>query len=339
MRIVGQPVSAIIPTYNRAQLIGRAIRSALAAIRPGDEVIVVDDGSRDDTEEAIRPYRYLVRYIRTEHRGAGAARNRGVTEARNPLVTFLDSDDEWLPWILDLSRAVLDARPDVLFCFSDFRSDHNGRIYTRALRHWHDDPRGWDEIIGPAVPYSTLADLPEGWSDFDCHIGSIYAVQINMAFVCTITTTVRRAESGAALHFPEDLPTYEDWSCFSTLAKHGLGAFLDCETAVQHCHPGSRLTDADTLACATARLSMLRRIWGADPGFLALNADLYLRTFKDQQLRRIRGLIKHGRVREARAELAALAEAPGWYHALAALPGPLLRRFFELRRRLQTQPS
>ncbi|HKQ75658.1 MAG TPA: glycosyltransferase family 2 protein, partial [Blastocatellia bacterium] len=87
------PVSVVIPTYNRAKHIVRSLRSVLAAIAPGDEVIVVDDGSTDNTREALEPYRDRIRYVMGPHRGAGAARNCGIAEARHPLVAFNDSDD------------------------------------------------------------------------------------------------------------------------------------------------------------------------------------------------------------------------------------------------------
>jgi hypothetical protein len=327
-------VSAIIPTYNRARLVERAIRSALAAAVPDDEILVIDDGSTDGTEQVVSPYRYRVRYIRTENRGAGAARNRGVAEARKPLVAFLDSDDEWLPWRLDLARQVLQRRPDVLFCFSDFLSDHAGKIVRRALRSWHRQTRSWDERGAPGAPYSSIAPLPWGWEDFNCHIGSIYTEQIAACLICTITVTARREEAAAALEFAEDLPTYEDWWCFSHLARRGPGAYLDCETAIQHCHRSPRLTDADTLICADTRLRMLERIWGADPAFLEAHGDLYRQVLAEQRLRRAKGLILHGRVRDAREELASLPQAPALYRALAALPGPLVGGLFELRRRL-----
>ncbi len=100
-------------------MIRRAVDSVLAAISPGDEVIVVDDGSTDGTDEVIASYGDKIRYVRTPNGGAGKARNRGIAEARNPLVAFLDSDDEWMVDRLLLGRRLLQARPDILFCFSD----------------------------------------------------------------------------------------------------------------------------------------------------------------------------------------------------------------------------
>ena len=113
-------VSAIIPTYNRAHLVGRAIKSVLASIRDGDEVIVVDDGSTDDTEPVVRAFGERITYVRSSNGGAGRARNIGVSIAKHPLLAFLDSDDEWIPGELEWKRRILEARGDVLFCFSDF---------------------------------------------------------------------------------------------------------------------------------------------------------------------------------------------------------------------------
>ena len=113
-------VSIVIPTYNRAHLVSRAVNSALQQCAPGDEVIVVDDGSTDSTGIVLAEFGERIRYIRKENGGAGAARNRGIREARNPLVAFLDSDDEWMPGKIELQRQFMQARPDVLFCFSDF---------------------------------------------------------------------------------------------------------------------------------------------------------------------------------------------------------------------------
>src|SRR5436309_14720132 len=85
-------VSVVIPTYDRARLVGRAVVSALAASATGDEVIVVDDGSTDGTEAALAPYRDRIRYVRTANRGAGAARSRGGRGARDALLSVVESD-------------------------------------------------------------------------------------------------------------------------------------------------------------------------------------------------------------------------------------------------------
>ena len=89
-------ISAIIPVYNRAHCIGRALDSVLAQTRPVDEILVVDDGSGDDLASALSPYAAAVRVIRhPSNRGAGAARNTGIAKAKSDYVAFLDSDDTW----------------------------------------------------------------------------------------------------------------------------------------------------------------------------------------------------------------------------------------------------
>ncbi|HVY62084.1 MAG TPA: glycosyltransferase family A protein, partial [Planctomycetota bacterium] len=149
-------VSVVIPTYNRASLVPRAVESALAAVRPGDEVIVVDDGSTDGTVAALARFGDRIRLVAAPHQGAGPTRNRGVREARGALVAFLDSDDAWLPDHLELHRAVHAARPDIALSFSDFQvKGRDGAIRPRFLVKWHGDARPWDEILGAGVAFSS----------------------------------------------------------------------------------------------------------------------------------------------------------------------------------------
>ncbi|WP_277541512.1 glycosyltransferase family 2 protein [Haloarcula laminariae] len=105
-------VSVVIPTYERADVVGRAIDSALAQTVDDIEVVVVDDGSSDDTETVVESYDdERVRYrAHGTNRGVSAARNTGVAAARGEYVAFLDSDDEWLPRKLERQLATLAGR-------------------------------------------------------------------------------------------------------------------------------------------------------------------------------------------------------------------------------------
>jgi glycosyltransferase involved in cell wall biosynthesis len=325
-------VSVIIPTYNRATLVPRAVASALAAMSPADEVIVVDDGSTDGTEQVLSQFRSRIRYTRAQHGGAGPARNFGIDQARNPLVAFLDSDDEWMPDKLALQRALLERRPDVLFCFSDFGVRTRNGEERCYLQNWHQDPRPWDDILGPGVPFSTLAPLPMGRPDFPVHIGDLYLPYMERPYVMTITVVARREQAADALRFPDDLPTYEDWVCFARLARRGPAAYLDCETAWQHGHDGPRLTDANDYVRATSRLTILRRVWGADDTFLARHRGRYEHVVADQHLIRARALLAYGKTHEARAELDFAGGGPITYRLLASLPASLTRGLIRTRR-------
>jgi glycosyltransferase involved in cell wall biosynthesis len=329
-------VTVVIPTYNRASLVCRAVDSALAAIRPGDEVIVVDDGSTDDTGHRLRRYANRVRHLRVPHAGVSAARNRGVRESRAPLVAFLDSDDEWMPDKLELQRALMAGRPEVLFCFSDFGlRRRNGAEVRRYFQNWHRDPRGWEEILGPPFPYSALAPLPAGREDFRIYVGDLYPTHMRGDYVCTCSVVVRREKAAGALHFTEGLQRYEDWECWGRLARAGLAAYMDTETLWNYDHDGPRLNRADESYCETARLSILERLWGRDPDFLAKHGEQFREVLTLRRRARARALLALGRTREAREEL---RRAGSWSireRTLASLPGSLTRTILAVRQRLR----
>lgn len=92
--------SVIIPTYNRARFLGAALESVLAQSYKSYEIIVIDDGSTDDTGELLARYTDRIRILRQDRQGPGAARNAGIEHANGKYITFLDSDDLWFPWTL-----------------------------------------------------------------------------------------------------------------------------------------------------------------------------------------------------------------------------------------------
>jgi glycosyltransferase involved in cell wall biosynthesis len=113
-------ISVVIPTYNRARLIARAIESVLGQTRKADEIIVIDDGSTDDTRQRVEPYLSSIRYIYQKNAGASASRNHGVEAATYPWVAFLDSDDLWTDTHLErMERAIADSDGRAQFYFTD----------------------------------------------------------------------------------------------------------------------------------------------------------------------------------------------------------------------------
>lgn len=114
-------VTAVIAVYNGADLLRRSIESVLRQTEPVAELIVVDDGSTDDTAGVARSYGDAVRYVRQENRGVAAARNAGVERAKTTWVAFLDHDDEWLPTKVERQLDRLRSCPDAALCYSAFR--------------------------------------------------------------------------------------------------------------------------------------------------------------------------------------------------------------------------
>lgn len=129
-------VSVIIPTYNRRELVQRAIASVLSQTRPVEEIIVVDDGSDDGTGEALaQAFGDRVRCVRQANAGVSAARNHGLRLARGRFIALLDSDDEWLPEKTQRQVAWLDAHPGFGMVLCDvMRMDAQHREFDRFRR-------------------------------------------------------------------------------------------------------------------------------------------------------------------------------------------------------------
>ena len=159
-------VSVVIPAYNSVATIGRAIDSVLMQTRPPEQIIVVNDGSTDGTAVAVSEYGGRIDSVWQPNAGPGAARNRGIQEAKNSWIAFLDADDEWLPDRLESQIRILQAHPDLAWVTGNFlRSDSQGRS-------------------GPEFPVSESSLRPECLSFFTAFIQDRWG--------CTDTLLVRR---------------------------------------------------------------------------------------------------------------------------------------------------
>lgn len=126
-------ISVIIPTYNREQMIKEAIESVLSQTYKDFEIIVVDDGSTDNTKKVLGPYKDKIKYLRRENKGAAAARNTGIKHARGKYIGFLDSDDLWRPTKLEKQVEILDKYKDISVVYSNFiKIDENNRIINTS---------------------------------------------------------------------------------------------------------------------------------------------------------------------------------------------------------------
>lgn len=194
-------VSVVIPTFNRGALVVNAVRSALSQDYEALEVIVVDDGSTDDTASRIQPFDARVRYVRQENRGVSAARNRGFREARGELIAFLDSDDEMLPGRLSRQVALMDEHEHAVLCFGDMESIQTGWRFFRdgARFSWlcdHDS-----DVVVLDEPLRLLLDRRN--------------------FVPCVTVLARREDIVAVGGHDESLRYFEDTDLWLKLAPRG----------------------------------------------------------------------------------------------------------------------
>ncbi len=187
-------VSVIIPAYNAARFLPEALASVLAEATPDVEVLVVDDGSTDDTQALLARYASRVRSLRIANGGPGRARNAGLVATRGPLVAFLDADDRWLARSLARRRAALDAAPDAALVHGLVR-------YVDAAGR----PMAFDSLAYKAY----RGQRRTGWVLRSLFWGN---------FMYTSTVLVRRAAIEAAGGFDERRDVIEDYDLWLRIA-------------------------------------------------------------------------------------------------------------------------
>ncbi|WKZ32623.1 MAG: GNAT family N-acetyltransferase [Thermodesulfobacteriota bacterium] len=268
-------VSIIIPTYNRARLVCLAIDSILAQDYTDYEIIVVDDGSTDGTSKALEKYSGSIRYIRQENRGFGAARNRGLAEAKGEYLAFLDSDDLWTAGKLSIQVEIMDRLSETAFAFSDFTIlKPSGDLISEGLRTWHKRKTPWEEIYSNKISSHALLTLP--LSGFDIYTGNIYRQLLEEPHVLPSSAIVRRSMLKPGIVFTVGDPLYADWDFFARLARDHTVCFLDTATAINRSHddPVRLTTNCGTRKTAECRLSLIDRVWKKDAEFMGLHREL-----------------------------------------------------------------
>ena len=154
-------VSIVLPTYNRADVLARALASVARQSYTDWELIVVDDGSADSTEAIVKESGVAVRYLRAQHGGVSAARNLGIRESESEYVAFLDSDDAWNPSYLSVCAGFLDDHPGEALVATELLQDFGHGLTTL---HPIAFVRGLYPKLALRVGSHAL-DLPPGESD------------------------------------------------------------------------------------------------------------------------------------------------------------------------------
>ncbi len=134
-------ISVVIPTYNRAQFVKEAIASVLEQTYKDFELIVVDDGSTDETPQVLAAYGDKLKVLRQENKGVSAARNAGISAAQGEWIAFLDSDDLWKKQKLEKQVEWLQAHPQVRICHTDEIWIRRG-VRVNPMKK-HAKPNGW----------------------------------------------------------------------------------------------------------------------------------------------------------------------------------------------------
>ena len=225
-------VSVIIPTYNRAHFIGRAIESVLNQTYQNFEIIVIDGNSKDNTEEVVKRFDdERIRYLRYEtNRGGAVARNSGIKEAQAEYIGFLDDDDEWLPEKLEKQMDVFETTSSevgVVYSGFSMRSGKSG------------------EVIADSIP---------------THRGNVYdsILARNILGGSTIPLIKKICFQKVGV-FDEELPCCEDWDLWIRLSKHYDFDFVP-EVLIKYYVHGEQIS-VDLNRMIMARQRLIEKFW------------------------------------------------------------------------------
>jgi glycosyltransferase involved in cell wall biosynthesis len=200
-------VSVVIPAYNAAEFLAEALDSVLSQTYKPLEVIVVDDGSEDETPQVVSAYAGKVTYIRKPHGGGcGGTRNVGIQAASGEWIAFLDADDIWMPTLLErLVEGAVKTGADLVFC--DFRSLTVGSVDSRSnLEH-----KGLKTRLANIAPKGALIDPFELLLEVGCYF-------------CPSSVLVRRSSLLGVGLFDEGIYCTDDLDLWLRLAlRHRFG--------------------------------------------------------------------------------------------------------------------
>jgi glycosyltransferase involved in cell wall biosynthesis len=212
-------VSVIVPVFNGASFVARAIESALGQTLPAFEVIVVDDGSTDSTPEVLNSFGDQIEVVRQENRGVASARNTGRARATGELLAFLDADDEWEPEKLKYQFAALESQPQAGLVHCGFTAiDDKGRL------------------VGEPVTNGAAGRIADRMLLFEPHV-----LGGGSGFI------VRDAVFDEVGGFDPRLSTAADWDFFYRVARRHPIAFVPLALLRYRLHSGNMHGNVDLM--------------------------------------------------------------------------------------------
>jgi glycosyltransferase involved in cell wall biosynthesis len=252
----------VIPTYNRAGYVIDAVESVLTQTCRDFEIIVVDDGSEDETAQVLEPYLDRIRVVRQSNTGMAGARNRGIREARGEFIGLLDSDDRWEPGLLETVRNTFERHPDAGAAFiAERQMDESGTIHPK--------------IFTKRTP--GLFFTPEGMIGKDTGVGS------------GRPPVVRRSLFESFGFYDEGLRGAWDCDLWIRFSFHVPMLLIPEPLVVRRMHAGN--FSSDKLRDAEGWLTILDKVAQAHPSFPKEHPRVYRRTRGKNRLRLGRELL------------------------------------------------
>lgn len=244
-------VSVVIPTYNRAYCVGRAIDSVLAQTHRNVDVLVIDDGSTDDTAKLIHArygHELRLRYFWQPNQGVSHARNTGLRNIRGEFAALLDSDDFWHPWKLEAQLAAFRNLPDIGMIWTDMEAiDPAGNVIDpRHLKTMYDAYQRFTEDDLFPDRYSLREFAPQLGriaNDAQVFVGDIFSQMIAGSLVHTSTVLMRRERLKQVGFFNPELKYLgEDYDFHLRTCRAGPVGFINVSSIQYQRGFGDHLT-------------------------------------------------------------------------------------------------
>jgi glycosyltransferase involved in cell wall biosynthesis len=232
-------VSVIIPTHNRAHYICEAIDSALAQTYQNVEIVVVDDGSTDDTRAVLKDYEDKIHYYYQENQGVSAALNFGIEMSSGQYLAFLDDDDIWFPKMLEVQVAYLEVHPDVGMVHADMLIMEEGS----------GDPRPRKRGLSRPIPS-----------------GYVFTELIQGNFIMGSTMVVRRSCLDKVGLFDPELRVAEDMDLWLRIAQRFPITYLNRSLGIRRLH-GTNIS-RNPLFMQEWHLRVLKKVLRLNPGVI-----------------------------------------------------------------------
>jgi GT2 family glycosyltransferase len=281
-------VSVVIPTHNRAPIIGSAIESALSQTHRNLQIVIADDGSSDDTRSVVESYGSRLTYVHQKNAGVSSARNLGLRHASGEFVALLDSDDRWLPWKIEAEVAALRRHPEAGIVWTDMAAvDETGRlVHPRHLRLMY-RAYGKIDMDKTLQQVDTLGDLtPEAPRDFASAAvreGDLFSAILLGNLIHTSTVLFRRSWLERTGGFDESFArTGEDYEFYIRLCSAGPAVFIDAPSTVYRIGAADQLT-SPSMAVELARnnLRAVQKWVPRSASRLALSPEMLRRRFSE----------------------------------------------------------
>ena len=257
-------VSIIIPCYNRADIVNETIDSVLAQTYEKFEIILVDDGSTDNTSEVICAYEdRRIRYFHQANGGLSAARNAGLSVAEGEFIAFLDSDDIWLDWKLNAQVEIFRRHAEVGLIWSDMSTFTGaGKIdeerHLRTFYSAYDTVNFEDTHERPGMLSDLVPGVSPDLANSPYYVADVFQHMFSGNLVLPSTAIVRRARLQKSGPFEPEFTGFgaEDYHFYFRICSEGPVAFLDAPTTLYRIHP-SQMSTCNRLLEARANLHVI----------------------------------------------------------------------------------